>query len=250
MASWHQDFEYFVRDVDEADSFGQLGDVCMRHFRLWNVARASYSHLPPPGALDYAPTIGVAASGFPSEWLSRYVKERLYESDPNPEMAFSKMEPVWWSEVMRDPRLTAAQRNFFDIFKQARLGDGLGVPLFGPFGRNGYAGLGFEGKRPSLSRMEILRLQWACQLGHNRYCHLLRDKAPEHIALSPRETEILSWIAKGKSNSVVADIIGISANTVDTHLKRIYNKLDVSDRVTAALRGLAIGLIGRPTHDR
>ncbi len=250
MGKWHQDFEYFVRDIDESDSFRQLGDVCFRHFQLWGVAMASYSHLPPPGASDYAPTFGVTSAGFPREWVSRYVNDSLFELDPIPEMAFEQMEPVWWSDAMRSPDLTPPQKHFFEVISEAKLGDGLGIPLFGAYGRNGYAGIGFGSERPNLSRMEILRLQWGCQLAHNRYCHLLRDFAPKGISLSPRESEILSWIAKGKSNSVIADIIGVSSNTVDTHLKRIYQKLDVTDRVTAALRGLAIGLIGRPAGDR
>ncbi len=249
MTKWHQDFEYFVRDVDEADSFAQLGDVCMRHFRLWGVVMASYSHLPPPGAIDYAPTIGVAASGFPEEWLARYVEERMYEIDPIPDLAFARMEPVWWSDASRSAGLSPPNKHFFSVISQAKLGEGLGIPLFGAYGRNGYAGIGFGPSRPDLSRMEVLRLQWACQLGHNRYCHLLNEKAPKDVTLSPRESEILSWIAKGKSNSVIADIIGLSPNTVDTHLRRIYAKLDVSDRVTAALRGLAVGLIGRPAKE-
>lgn len=244
MGVWYQDFEYYVRDVDEADSFHQLGEICMRHFRLWGVVMASYSHLPPPGASDYAPTFGVTSDGFPRDWVSRYVNESLFELDPIPEMAFEQMEPVWWSDAMRSPDLTPPQKHFFEVILDAKLGDGLGIPLFGAYGRNGYAGLGFGGPRPQLSRMEILRLQWACQLGHNRYCHLLAENAPADLALSPRESEILSWIAKGKSNSVIAEIIGVSSNTVDTHLKRIYQKLDVTDRVTAALRGLATGLIG------
>ena len=59
----------------------------------------------------------------------------------------------------------------------------------------------------------------------------------------PVKVKSWNWVAKGKSNSVIADIIGISPNTVDTYLRRIFEKLEVSDRVTAALRGLAIGLI-------
>ena len=57
---------------------------------------------------------------------------------------------------------------------------------------------------------------------------------------------MLAWIAQGKSNATVGEILGISAHTVDAHLRRIYLKLGVFDRVSAALRGLGFGLI-QPT---
>ena len=61
--------------------------------------------------------------------------------------------------------------------------------------------------------------------------------------LSGREMEILDWVARGKSNSVIAEILNLSAGTVDTYLRRIYDKLDVSDRTSAAVRGVGMGLI-------
>ncbi|MCB1402817.1 MAG: helix-turn-helix transcriptional regulator, partial [Rhodobacteraceae bacterium] len=61
--------------------------------------------------------------------------------------------------------------------------------------------------------------------------------------LSERETEVLAWVARGKSNSAIGEILGISAHTVDAHLRRIYLKLGVFDRISAALRGIGVGLI-------
>ncbi len=73
-------------------------------------------------------------------------------------------------------------------------------------------------------------------------------KRPQKTApdgLSPREAEILQWISRGKSNSVIADILGISRHTVDTHVRRIFRKLDTSDRTTASLRAMQLGLLRR-----
>ena len=67
------------------------------------------------------------------------------------------------------------------------------------------------------------------------------DEAP--AALTPREAEVLTWIARGKSNSVIADILGVSPHTVDTLVRRIYGKLEVADRTTAAIHGIGAGLI-------
>ncbi len=61
--------------------------------------------------------------------------------------------------------------------------------------------------------------------------------------LSPRETEILVLVSRGLENKQVATELGISEATVKTHLKGVFNRLDVSSRAEAAAVGLRLGLI-------
>lgn len=61
------------------------------------------------------------------------------------------------------------------------------------------------------------------------------DNALVHAALTPRETEVLSWIAKGKTNRDIADILGMSPRTVNKHLEHIFEKLGVETRAAAAV---------------
>ncbi len=44
------------------------------------------------------------------------------------------------------------------------------------------------------------------------------------------------WIAKGKSNKDIGDILGLSSRTVNKHLEQIYVKLGVEKRASAAVR--------------
>ena len=53
-------------------------------------------------------------------------------------------------------------------------------------------------------------------------------------ALTPRETEVLSWLAKGKTNRDIGDILGVSPRTVNKHLEHIFEKLGVETRAAAA----------------
>jgi DNA-binding CsgD family transcriptional regulator len=64
-------------------------------------------------------------------------------------------------------------------------------------------------------------------------------------ALTRREVEILTWIARGKSNADIAQIVGISPHTVDTYCRRVMAKLDTSSRTTAAVRASQAGLLPR-----
>jgi DNA-binding CsgD family transcriptional regulator len=63
------------------------------------------------------------------------------------------------------------------------------------------------------------------------------ETAPSRLAtasLTPRETEVLSWIAKGKTNRDVAEILGMSPRTVNKHLEHVFEKLGVETRAAAA----------------
>lgn len=61
--------------------------------------------------------------------------------------------------------------------------------------------------------------------------------------LSERESEILSHIAHGHKRAAVAEKLNISLNTVATHLKAVYRKLNINSRAEATLEALRRGLI-------
>ncbi|MEN3148055.1 response regulator transcription factor [Neorhizobium sp. IRAMC:178] len=58
----------------------------------------------------------------------------------------------------------------------------------------------------------------------------------QHFPLTQRESEVLLWIAKGKSNRDIGDILGLSSRTVNKHLEQIYVKLGVENRASAAVK--------------
>ncbi|SFG31030.1 two component transcriptional regulator, LuxR family [Novosphingobium sp. CF614] len=55
-----------------------------------------------------------------------------------------------------------------------------------------------------------------------------------HFGLTPREADVLLWIARGKSNRDMSDILNISARTVNKHLEQIFIKIGVENRASAA----------------
>jgi DNA-binding NarL/FixJ family response regulator len=57
----------------------------------------------------------------------------------------------------------------------------------------------------------------------------------EALGLTPREAEVLLWVAQGKSNGEVGTILNISDNTSKIHLARVFQKLHVETRTAAAI---------------
>lgn len=70
---------------------------------------------------------------------------------------------------------------------------------------------------------------------------LSENKAGMH--LTRREDEILDLLGKGLSNRELGQVLGIAEDTIKTHLKSLFRKLDVSDRAEAVREGLRRGFI-------
>lgn len=64
-----------------------------------------------------------------------------------------------------------------------------------------------------------------------------------HTPLSPREREILSLVAEGLGNKIVAARLGISEHTVKTHVTSIFEKLGAESRAEAVAIGARTGVI-------
>ena len=65
--------------------------------------------------------------------------------------------------------------------------------------------------------------------------------------LSPREMEIVSYVARGLSNRAIGDTLGLSENTVRNHLRSILDKLGLDNRVQVATLALKQGVFSRPS---
>ncbi|WP_395826215.1 response regulator transcription factor [Elstera sp.] len=76
----------------------------------------------------------------------------------------------------------------------------------------------------------------------------LSRAAPAPVAagsheLTDREIETLTWVARGKSSSEIAEMLGISERTVNFHVENVMRKLDVVSRVQAAVVAVQSGWI-------
>ncbi len=69
-------------------------------------------------------------------------------------------------------------------------------------------------------------------------------KPLEALGLTPREAEVLLWVAQGKSNADIATILGCAENTVKVHLARIFEKQGFENRNAASVRALEV--LSRP----
>jgi DNA-binding NarL/FixJ family response regulator len=66
----------------------------------------------------------------------------------------------------------------------------------------------------------------------------------EGLGLTPREAEVLLWVAQGKSNPEISSILGAAEKTIKVHLGHIFEKLGLDNRHAATLAALEV--LARP----
>jgi DNA-binding CsgD family transcriptional regulator len=69
---------------------------------------------------------------------------------------------------------------------------------------------------------------------------LLLEETRDELGLTARESQVLSWVARGKTNPEVAEILWVSPTTVRKHLENVYAKLGVHTRTAAVARFLGV----------
>jgi DNA-binding CsgD family transcriptional regulator len=112
---------------------------------------------------------------------------------------------------------------------------------------DGDASLGLDTLLGTRRQIEQLGGNIATSLGPHGGLQLVASIAvappPE---LTPREVEVLRWLAEGLSNKAIAAALGVSPRTVNFHLDNLYSKLGVTSRTEAVLAALRQGWVRRP----
>ncbi|MGX0876069.1 DNA-binding CsgD family transcriptional regulator [Roseovarius sp. MBR-154] len=181
---------------------------------------------------------------YPDDWKAHYVKHRLQEYDPTLNSASRSVAPVDWRRLVRDP-------NYDRVFKDAHdfnlPSQGVTVPIRGMYGE-----IGLLCACTSVAEDEWTKLKRDIIGGLlNNAVHLhdtVMNSDPlmrtlRQPKLSSREIEILQWVAAGKSQQDIGDILLISSRTVEVHLRSTREKLCTISTAQAVGRAVSLGLI-------
>ncbi len=232
----------FLDDLERATSTGNVWDLLFTFVKNLDIDTLGYHHLPPPGATDFDEKLFLAR-GVPQERVSNFRRQHKFFRSPFEKRTSQINTPVFWSNAETQLDLSTEQIAGLKKFYNKDHYNGIIVPVFGVGGRNGCLVFHFRTVDYRISKTQVRHLQWASQNAHQIFCELMVKSRNTNMELTIREKEILTWVAHGKSNSVIGEIIGISPHTVNGHLRRIYLKTGTSDRTTASLRGIGECLI-------
>ena len=205
--------------------------------------RIVYSLLTDHFSLQKKAGHGVAYN-YPEDWMKYYAEKGYENEDPVPKQAFKSSRPFSWAELVNKTKLTATERKVMNEAEEAGLKDGIGIPLYGVHSEVAGIGLASSAGGVDINKNMLCKLRAIASQFHMIYSEFMAIETPiDNVRLTPREREVLLWVAEGKSDPVIAEIIGISVPTVRFHLNNIYQKLQANERTFAVVKALHLGLI-------
>lgn len=232
----HAQMHWAARTINAATTIDEL--VRCLH-KVVPLTRWSYHHFAAIGSWDYKSMKRYHAHNIPDALLKIFDLRDRHETYPEITAVFEAGTYKWFYDLLTHPYIASMRDSSLSHIGYDLVREGLCIPLFGPNSRDGYIFM-----VPKLDRDEISvrfpdQAQALAQKLHVRYC-LMVEKLHKDVKLTAREVEVLELISFGKTNNEIADILDLSVNTIAGYVKSLYLKLEVTDRVSAAMRAQTI----------
>jgi LuxR family transcriptional regulator len=217
----------------------QLFDELVKIVRKLGFDRCSYGVRPPMPLTQ--PRI-MLFDNYPATWHQRYLSQNYLAIDPTVHHGLRSLMPLVWSD-----ELFESARGFWEDARAQGLRYGWAQPCRDPTGIAGMLTVSrsHEPLTDEELRAKAPQLAWVTQMAHIGMAKLLikRFMPDQEQSLTPREIDVMRWTAEGKTAEEIAEILGISARTVNFHTSSVVNKLGVANKTAAAIRAAMLGLL-------
>lgn len=248
--------EQFIEDTNRAATAAEIFLLYQKALKQFGYDGVCYCLV-----TDH-PTYGLKANhgamqNYPDSWVKYYAQNNYKQIDPVLQFCFKTNHIFSWDWLVKTKQLANDEKLLMHEAREAKLLDGLAMPIHGLNGELTAIGLAssygnVDINKDTLSKIRALSHQFHMVYIEKESASSNLPKAPivrppQNISLTDREREILLWMSEGKSDSIIAEIIGISYATVRYHMNNIFLKLGVNERTLAVVKAIRHGLI-LPTY--
>ncbi len=240
--------EGFIEKTNLAKSSQDISTLFGDALRSFGYDRFCYSLITAHPSLGLDAGHGVAEN-YPDDWMSYYKANGYERIDPVPRYGYTTSNPFTWDSVTQTRRLRRDEKKVMNEARDAGLCDGLAIPLCGHNGELAGVGIASSNAGTRLDVNLLGKIRALSYQFHLAYTELMKKNdcvtsgSLRQVHLSAREKEILLWTAEGKSDAVIAEIIGVSHATIRFHMNNIFKKLQANERTLATVKAIRHGLI-------
>lgn len=194
-----------------------------------------------------APNI-ICFQNYPAAWSDTFIGNQLYLQDPVLRACLTTAVGFEWTRVPRMIRLTTHQRSLLRQARREGLGEGYSVPFNVRGERSGSCSLATRRGR-DLPRNNLPAAQLLGAFAFQAARRIVRPRTllePQRVDLTPRQLDCLVLAGQGKSDGVIAQLLGLSRNTVVRYLEAARTRYGVATRQQLVVAALFDGHIGFP----
>jgi LuxR family transcriptional regulator, quorum-sensing system regulator BjaR1 len=236
--------DQFIRDLDASPNVEAISKVLRTHADALGFEWLTYQLLVPPAGM---PPGRFYVTTYPREWTKRYAGEGYISHDMVVRHATRAMRPFAWLEIGRLSDFTPDQQRVFHEAGEFAIRSGGTVPIHGPGLAKAHLTVASRLPDAQLGKLFAARLHELRLLAtylHERLLQLRCSDAPPAVPrLTPRELEVMTWTARGKTSEDIGRILAISDETVMKHIRNVCTKLDASNKTHATAVAILHGLI-------
>ena len=230
-----------VAEIGRLDSLAELG--C---FLGDAVPRLGFDHYALVHHVDLAglPRGAVHLDNYPADWRREFIDGRYYVDDPVHVACRRAARPFFWRDLPGLLPLNRRQAAMLADGRDAGLADGLTVPIHVPGDVSGSCTFAVRGREapaalaPAAQFFGYHAFEAGRRLADRRY-----RQAAGPVALTTRQLDCLVLVARGKTDSEIAELLGISRETAQEHVEAAKARLRVAARTQLVARALFHGLI-------
>jgi LuxR family quorum sensing-dependent transcriptional regulator len=229
----------FIERLDRFGSLESVADATVAMLRRQGVDHLCMSFLPVVGgAFDYA----VIADRLPAGMIAYYSERGYHHDDPALRYCKTATGPFRWvREAPYDPEREPRAVKVIEVMREFGLHDGVVIPVRSQRGRMGQ--VFFGGREITLPMDELRALHFMTLYAFDRALWLRGQLDLPQSVLTPRECEVLTLVASGKSGEQIGEALHISARTVVEHIKHCCRKLGAANRTHAVVIAIRDRLI-------
>jgi len=177
----------------------------------------------------------------PDEWAQLYVERNYLSADPIVRHLHYAVTPFEWTEAGIDLERSPRSAEVMHVRSEFGFHNGFVVPIPGAGGTA--AGLFMGGERPEFPARIRPAIHMMGVYAVEKLSSLRTGSRSAQAMLTPREREVLTWSAAGKSAWEIGEILTISTRTVNEHAQTAIRKLGAGNRTHAVALALRDGLI-------
>jgi LuxR family transcriptional regulator, quorum-sensing system regulator BjaR1 len=231
----------FVQKLQQLSSYDDVCNLIISEMEWFGFTCLTSFTL--PGA-DSEVKDGVMLNTRPAEYTKRYYEKNYVVQDPAVKELRRNLNPYSWGDIRKNRPLDKAEKSILDEGADFRWRDGFIIPIVTLTGQVSlFCPCGLE---PNLSPRARAALEVIGIYSHHalrRAVSQLDRSSSEHAPLTNREREILQWVAIGKSDDEIGDILNLSGTTVTSHVENAKRKLNTFRRTYAVVQAIRFGEI-------